>query len=153
MSVRKFIRRAFDTLERFLRRLFRLEEDPDPVPDYASPVTHFRIEVDEMKNARFTFTLPTTRQQGGALDPADIVGTEISLRVAGDTGWTPLGVADALEQEFIQNELDNGDYEARAVVLTGDAASPLRGAEAILPFSVLDDSPAAAVGSFAVELT
>ena len=153
MSVRKFIRRAFDTLERFLRRLFRLEEDPDPVPDYASPVTHFRIEVDEMKNARFSWTFPTTRQQGGPLDPADIIGTEISIRVVGIPDWTPLGVAEPDELEFVQNELDNGDYEARAVVLTDDAAVPQRGLESILSFTVADDSPAAAVGSFAVELT
>lgn len=125
--------------------------------DPASAVVDLTIEVDEMKNATFTWTLPTTRVQGGPLDPNDIEGTEISLRVVGIPDWTVLGVVQGTGQEFVQNELDIGDYEARAVVLTTDPQDslnpPQRGEPTVLPFVVADDSPAAAVEGFSVELS
>jgi hypothetical protein len=141
----RFLRRLLDTFERVLRRLFGRDADQPT----ASPVRHFHVEVTAMKDALFTWTLPTTRQQGGPLKPADIVGTEIALRVVGIPEWTVLGLASGTATEFAQSDLDDGDYEARAVVIT-DADQ--RGAAAVLAFSVADDSPAVAVGGFSVEL-
>lgn len=112
-----------------------------------------------MQNARFYWTFPTTRQEGGPLDPADIIGTEIAIRVVPTTPppspipWSVLDVVNAPGLELTQDELTAGDYEARAIVLTDDAASPVRGAERVITFRVDDNSPAAAVDGFGVELT
>jgi hypothetical protein len=149
-DVLAFLHRLLDAIERFLRRILGRDVDPAPGPAPATPVLHFSVEVDAMKNALFTFTLPTTRQAGGALDPAAIVATEIALRVVGIEEWTVLGMAEGTATEFAQDELDFGDYEARAVVITdGD----VRGIAAVLPFAVSDDSRAAAVEGLAVELS
>lgn len=103
-----------------------------------------------MKNARFTWTYPTNRQRGGALDPADVVGAELSLRVVGAPDWTVLATPAFPVVEANQADMVEGDYEARLVILT-DAA--VRGAPATIAFRVADDSAAEAASDFAVELT
>lgn len=103
-----------------------------------------------MKNARFTWQYPNVRTQGGPLLDEDIVGAEIAIRITGAPDWTVLDTVPHPTAELIQNELDVGDYEARCVVITDGNQ---RGEPALLSFTVSDDSPAAAVSGFAVELT
>lgn len=118
----------------------------------AARVPWFKVEVHTyMKTARFSWDYPTQRQQGGALNPADIVGAEVALRVAGAPEFTVLATVDHPTDEFVQNELDNGAYQARLVVLTRPGTQ--RGEPAFLAFEVADESPAVAAGNFAVELT
>ena len=105
-----------------------------------------------MKNATFTWEYPTTRIEGGPLAPEDIQGAEVSLRVLGAPvdSWAVLGDVAHPVSEFTQNNLELGSYDVRVVVLTKDGQ---RGAPAILPFPVVDDSPAGPVTELAVGLS
>lgn len=103
-----------------------------------------------MQNARFTWFYPTTRQAGGEVVPGDIASAEVAIRVVGAPDWTVLGKADYPASEFTQNDLAEGDYEARVVAIEPNGQQGLYG---FASFTVLDASPLGAPTDIAVELT
>jgi hypothetical protein len=75
-----------------------------------------------MTDIRGTWTLPTVRENGRALDRAEIQHTIIEVSLDGGTNWTQLAVvAPADPQEVFVPDADVGDWSFQATVVdTGD---------------------------------
>jgi len=101
-----------------------------------------------MARATLNWDLPTERENGAALTPADISHTEISMSAdAGDNFSPSANVASDVTQEFVVDDLAPGDYIFRAVVV--DAG--LRRSDSVeIPGSVL--TPPLGVQNFAVTI-
>ncbi len=103
-----------------------------------------------MKNALVTWTLPTTRESGLSLDPADIANVEVSM--SGDLGanFTPVTtVLPSDPQEAAVSDLDIGDWIFRLIVV--DTAG-LQSVAVDVP-AVVDGTPPGAVTNAGVVLT
>ncbi len=96
-----------------------------------------------MNNALVKWTLPTTRQGGGALPVEDIDTTQVS--VSGDAGGNFAlfaNVPPTGPQQAVLSDMDPGDYIFRIVVVD-DAGQP--GTATHLAGTVADDSAPGAV--------
>lgn len=84
-------------------------------------ISNFILELD-MTDIRGTWTLPTVRENGRALDRAEIQHTIIEVSLDGGTNWTQLAVvAPADPQEVFVPDADVGDWSFQATVVdTGD---------------------------------
>lgn len=104
-----------------------------------------------MSSATFTWTLPTLRESGGPLDPADIDRTEIAMSADDGANFTPTAtVVPTDEQTWTVSELVFGDYIVRFVVIDtqGRASTPFD-----FPFTALDDSAPGTVQNVQVSLS
>ena len=91
------------------------------------------------KSVRATFAYPTTRVGGGFLDPADIEGCAVGMRVVGAPTFTELEVVPYPAMEFVQTDLSPGMYEFSFLcVLKNGLRSATQVVRSIL---ILDDSP------------
>ena len=91
-----------------------------------------------MKNVTVTWDLPTQRESGFPLNPADIANVEFGMRVVGAPDFTVLGtVLPTDPQTFAVADVDIGDWEIRLVVV--DTAAR-RSADVIAPFTVPDET-------------
>lgn len=92
-----------------------------------------------MKNILISWILPTTRQAGGPLDPADIQHVTLHMSADGGTNWASINdfAPDVLETPV--NDLPFSDqYIVRGrVVDVADQA----GDWVAVPFVLADDSP------------
>lgn len=96
-----------------------------------------------MKTVTLTWDLPTTREQGGVLDPADINNIEVEASADGGTNWVLAGsVAPTDTQTFTMSDLDIGTWMFRVTVIDGAGQ---RSAPAETSVSVVDDSPPSSV--------
>lgn len=97
-----------------------------------------------MKTILINWILPTTRQQGGPLTPADIARVEIEISADNGANFTPVGTftPDILETTVV--DLPFGDqYQVRGrVVDQTDQA----GEWAVEAFTLVDTSPPGTVG-------
>ena len=79
-------------------------------------VIDFKTEI-EMASATLSWTLPTTREGGAALDITEIQHTLISMSVDGGATFGPeAAVLPTDPQTFLVDNLVVGDYVFRAVV-------------------------------------
>lgn len=90
------------------------------------------------KIATARWELPTTRQSGLPVDPAEVQGVEVALSVVGGvySVLEPLVPPDTLEHAI--PDLTPGDYLCRMAPIDMD---DVRGAETELPFSIPDETP------------
>ena len=103
-----------------------------------------------MKTALITWDLPTTRESGLPLDPADIQHVEVSL--SADLGQN-FGVLDTVAPptlELTVPDLEIGDWVTRLVVV--DTAGR-RSADFDVPFNVPDDTAPGTVVNVNVALS
>jgi len=104
-----------------------------------------------MKNMRATWDLPTTRVQGGDLDPSDIAFVGLSLSADGGANFSALGgVLPGDPQEFVASDLDVSSYILRAVVELNDGQ---RSVDVDTLFDVVDDSAPSGVLNVIVNLS
>ena len=102
-----------------------------------------------MKNVKLTWTLPTTRVDGRALDPLEIKHTVIYVSLDGGLNYVELAtILGTATQELVQTELDSGTYHFRAVVYDffNSASAPAH-ASVDIPFAA-----PAAVTNFVVTI-
>lgn len=97
-----------------------------------------------MGTLRIDWTLPTTREKGGALRPEDIEGVEISMSANNGTNWSSIGTfpASVLSTEVF--DLDPGVYLVRGVVrdkLTPQGVSQPKVAPEVVVEDVSPPSP------------
>ena len=92
-----------------------------------------------MKNARLSWTLPTTRTSGFPLDPFDI--NVVNLFMSADAGANWVSVADvpSTTLEFLISDLDIGTYQFKAVVEDSDG---LRSADSNVEIGLVPDETA-----------
>jgi len=105
-------------LVRWLLRLLGL------INDRPMPVSNMTLEI-EMGRATLNWTLPTTREDGVALDVSEIMGTEISMSADGGANYSPVVVvASDVPQTFVVDNLTAGTYAFKATVVdTADRRS------------------------------
>jgi len=84
-----------------------------------------------MANLRITWVLPTTRESGKPLAPADIAGVDVELSADGGESFTSLGVKAGTE--FVITELEPGEWFVRGTVVDTKArrSAPLSGSAVI----------------------
>jgi len=78
------------------------------------------------RNVNVAWVLPTTRDSGKPLNPADIAGVELSISVDGAT-WSPYDTFLPAVTETVVPEMDIGEWFFRGVVrdTNGRASSPV----------------------------
>ena len=91
------------------------------------------------RTVRATFQYPTKRIGGGNLDPADIAGCEVSMRVTGAPTFTVLETVPYPGTEFVQTDLTPGTYEFSFVCVLKNGLKSVT--PVIRSANVLDDSP------------
>jgi hypothetical protein len=84
-----------------------------------------------MANLRVTWVLPTTRESGKPLAPADIAGVDLELSADGGVNYASLGVKPGTE--FVITELEPGEWFVRGKVVDtkGRVSAPLTGSAVI----------------------
>ena len=95
------------------------------------------------------WNLPTIRQSGLPVDPADVQGVEVALAVAGGP-YSVLNTVPSDTLELVVPDLTPGDYLCRLVPI--DTAD-VRGAETELVFQIADDTPLGPVENATVTVT
>lgn len=102
------------------------------------------------RTATAKWGLPTKRQSGLPVDPAEVQGTEIALAVAGGpfSVLEPMVPSDTLE--LVIPDLTPGDYLCRYVPIDMD---DVRGALIEVQFNIPDDTPLAEVENPTVEIS
>lgn len=104
-----------------------------------------------MKDALISWVLPTTRQQGGPLDPADIRSVDVKLSADGGANFSDVADVPVLQaQEVPLAGLDINSYIVRLQCF--DLLNQ-GGIVVDTPFDVIDDSPPGAVTSVLVTLS
>lgn len=103
-----------------------------------------------MANALLTWTLPTTREKGGPLDPTDITETKISMSADNGATFIDLGsVGPSAVQSFLVSDIDVGTYIFSATVVDtlgqGSVATGVAG-------TVIDVSPPSAIADLTVTI-
>lgn len=95
-----------------------------------------------MKNALFSWTLPTERQEGGPLPVSEIAHVQIEVSANGGTDWTDLGNIPPDTLTLQMNDLIVAAWLVRGTVedTQGRRSIPIETA-----FDVLDDSPPASI--------
>lgn len=86
-----------------------------------------------MKTVTVKWTEPTTRVGGGALPPAEIFGTEISMKNAAGTEVVKTTVAHGVTQTLSQ-DLADGVYSVSAVTIdtAGQRSAPATGTATVI---------------------
>ncbi len=103
-----------------------------------------------MNDALVRWTLPTTRQSGGPLDPDDISGVEVSISSDNGANYT---VADTVEPPILDKQFADlafGDWLVRLIVI--DTRS-VRSGGIVTPFKIPDESPPGDVTDVDIVLT
>ena len=95
-----------------------------------------------MKNATVSWDLPTTRESGFPLDPADIQGVEVSLSADGGASFSVLNTVAPPETELLVPDLEIGDWAFRLVVVDTNGK---RSADVDALFNVPDETAPSAV--------
>lgn len=96
-----------------------------------------------MKSMRISWTLPTVREQGGPITPAEIGEVEIELSADGGVNYTPVGSFPSDTLETIVADLPFSDqYVVRGRAIDTAAQA---GVWTSLPFTVADTSPPGAL--------
>jgi hypothetical protein len=81
-------------------------------------VESFTGEIVMARNVRLRWALPTQREDGSALLPADIAGVRIGVKVDGDPGaFADLGVAPASQLDLLVPDLEPGMWHFQAIVI------------------------------------
>ena len=96
-----------------------------------------------MKSVRISWTLPTVREQGGPITPAEIGEVEIELSADGGANWTPVGSFPSDTLETVIADLPFSDQyvvRGRAIDTAAQVAQ-----WTFLPFTVADTSPPGAL--------
>lgn len=96
-----------------------------------------------MKSIRISWTLPTVREMGGAITPAEIAAVEIELSADGGANFSPVSSFPSDKLEAIVADLPFSDayvVRGRAIDTTSQA-----GQWSTLPFAVVDTSPPGAL--------
>lgn len=97
-----------------------------------------------MKSVQISWTLPTTRQQGGVLDLADIAGVDIEMSADGGQNFSPVGSFTPDVLNTVVADLPFADtYVARGRCVDNAGQA---GDWTIFPFTVVDTSPPGALG-------
>jgi hypothetical protein len=97
-----------------------------------------------MKSMRISWTLPTVREQGGAITPTEIEAVEIELSADAGANFSPVGSFPSDTLETIVADLPFGDtyvVRGRAIDISAQA-----GQWTVTPFVVSDTSPPGALG-------
>lgn len=92
-----------------------------------------------MKDAIFTWVLPTEREEGGPLLPEDIAHVQLELSADGGANWTELAPVPPTQLTQAANNLIIAEWLVRGFVedkLGQRSRNPQETA-----FSVVDDSP------------
>lgn len=108
-------------------------------PKKPSKVTDITSEIDMSKNVTVRWVLPTTRQGGGELLPADIEHTRAELSADGGANFSELDlVAPDVAQEVFVPDMEVGEWHFRFTVFDklGQKSPPANHVE-----TVADDSP------------
>lgn len=97
-----------------------------------------------MKSMRISWTLPTVREMGGAITPAEIGEVEIELSADDGVNFSHVGAFPSDTLEAVVADLPFSD----AYVVRGRAidTAAQAGQWASLPFAVVDTSPPGAIG-------
>jgi hypothetical protein len=91
-----------------------------------------------MANVRVAWTLPTTRQSGKPLSPADIAGVELAQSADGGANFGVIDTLPPTTTSTLVNELEPGDWYFRGVVIdtAGRRSSPV-----VKSISIADTTP------------
>jgi len=128
-----------------------LYKPKEEIDDNPNSVTNVILEIDNMKNVKLNWALPTQRTSGFPLNVADIANVEVSLSADAGVNWAVLGtVLPGVPQEFLQTELEIGDWQFKLVVV--DTASK-RSADHIELVNVPDETAPNGVASVTVTIT
>ena len=103
-----------------------------------------------MRNAIVSYDLPTTRQSGLPLDPADIAGVEVSLSADGGANFAVLDTVAPPATSLEQTELEPGDYMFRLIVIDTNGR---RGNPVDEPFAIPDDTAPGEVTNVQVQVS
>lgn len=102
-----------------------------------------------MGDATARWELPTVRQSGLPMDPADVKHVEVALAVVGGP-YSPLEIVAPPKLDHLIPDLSPGDYLCRLVAVDLDDE---RGAETELPFNIPDETPPGPVENASVTVT
>jgi len=103
------------------------------------------------KTVVLTWELPTTREEGGPLDPSEILNTAVELSLNGGVDYVPLSTIPPIDPQTLSGgDLQFGTYYFRFVVtdVAGLPSLPLD-----FPVDVPDDSAPGQVVNVQVTLT
>ncbi len=103
-----------------------------------------------MKNATVSWDLPTTRESGLPLDPADIQGVEVSLSADGGTTFSVLNTVAPPDTELLVPDLEIGDWVFRLAVVDTNGR---RSADVDALFNIADETAPSAVVNVQVALS
>ena len=91
-----------------------------------------------MRDVNISWVLPTTRESGFDLDPADIAEVEISISADLGANWTVLNTVAPPTLELLSPDMEVGDWMFEGVVIDVDGRrSPSVSASVNIP----DESP------------
>jgi hypothetical protein len=95
----------------WLLRLFGRYPPPDRVETFTG-------EIVMARNVRLSWQLPTQREDGSALLPADIAGVRIGVKVDGNPGaFADLGIAPASQLDLLVPDLEPGIWHFQATAI------------------------------------
>lgn len=96
-----------------------------------------------------TWTPPATRESGRPIDPADIAGYSLVMRVEGAPEFTEIATPAATVREYVLDVTDPGLYEFQLFVIDTDGRKSKPSAGAVM----IPDSTAPGAANFEVVLT